>query len=209
MWKNHLFYLQAIAAALNSICKGLACAESCEHWSPVHTVQYLYFRIKMAFNEICFYIPCTFFIYEAPLEDRHGIQYTVLGSLAVSSKCPWGDSRLQFLGPSFPWEDLSWPPAVTHGSFLRYRNHRLSFMWLQGSLMWTQVAPEMTSGYPWPWVASGVISDYPRHHQRLKFQRITTYQAQLDLRLAWPELFSLFLLRVWRISSVVLANEWG
>ncbi len=118
----------------------------------------------------------------------------------MSSKCPWGNFRLQFMGPSFAWENISWPLLWLLVPF--WGNHRVSLMWLQGSL-------EVTSGYPWPWVASGVISDYPRHHQRLKFQRITTHQAQVDLRLAWPELFSLFLLRVWCISSVVMANEWG
>ncbi len=192
MWKNHLFNLQAIAAALymqrSGLCRSL--------WTLV-TGTYctvLVFQNKDGFRWKLFFTYLVRFSYMQHLW-RTAMVSNILGSLAVSSKCPWGDSRLQFLGTSFAWENISWPLLWLLVPF--WGNHRLSLMWLQSALMWTQFSPEVTLGYSWPLVALG-WSQITRGTTRGWNLKEKNYY----LRLAWPELFSLFLLRVWRISSV-------
>ncbi len=111
----------------------------------------------------------------------------ILGSLAVSPKCPWGDSRLQFLGPSFPWENLSWP--LRWLLVPSWGNHRLSLMWLQGALMLTQFSPEVTSGCSWPWVALGWSQITRGDTRGWNFKELQ--RNKLRLTWGWAEVLSM------------------
>ncbi len=148
-----------------------------------------------------FYIPCTLvrFSYMQHLW-RTAMVSNILGSLAVSSKCPWGDSRLQFLGSSFPWEDLSWPLRWLQVPSWGY--HRLSLRWIQGAFMWTQFSPEVTSGYSWPWVALGwsqITRGTTRGHQRVT--RYAPISGRPEAGLTWA-LLSVPITYVYDVSSV-------